>query len=79
MGRLEKLPPYLFSAIDAAKAKARAAGVEVVDLGVGDPDLPTPQRIVERMREAVLNPQNHRYPSYEGLRKYREAVSRWYK
>jgi len=77
--RLQALPPYLFAELDRQKAALRAKGVDIIDLGVGDPDLPTPQRIVERMREAVLNPQNHRYPSYEGLRKYREAVSRWYK
>ena len=77
--RLQALPPYLFAELDRQKAVLRAKGVDIIDLGVGDPDLPTPQRIVERMREAVLDPQNHRYPSYEGLRKYREAVSRWYK
>jgi len=58
VGRLEKLPPYLFSAIDAAKAKALAAGVEVVDLGVGDPDMPTPQALLEVMCEAVRRPAN---------------------
>ena len=53
MGRLDKLPPYLFSAIDAAKEKARAAGVSVVDLGVGDPDRPTPQALVEVMARVL--------------------------
>jgi len=77
--RLTALPPYLFAALDRSKAALRAKGVDLIDLGVGDPDLPTPQRIVERMKEAVLNPQNHRYPSYEGMREFREAVSRWYK
>jgi LL-diaminopimelate aminotransferase len=76
--RLTSLPPYLFAELDRRKAALRAKGVDIIDLGVGDPDLPTPQRIVERMREAVLNPQNHRYPSYEGLREFREVVSRWY-
>ena len=76
--RLTALPPYLFAELDRKKAALRAKGVDIIDLGVGDPDLPTPSRIVERMREAVLNPQNHRYPSYEGLRDFREAVSRWY-
>lgn len=76
--RLTALPPYLFAELDRKKAALRAKGVDLIDLGVGDPDLPTPQRIVERMREAVLDPQNHRYPSYEGLRKFRETVSRWY-
>jgi LL-diaminopimelate aminotransferase len=76
--RLTALPPYLFAELDRRKAALKAKGVDIIDLGVGDPDLPTPSRIVERMREAVLNPQNHRYPSYEGLREFREAVSRWY-
>jgi LL-diaminopimelate aminotransferase len=76
--RLMVLPPYLFAELDRKKAALRAKGVDIIDLGVGDPDLPTPQRIVERMREEILNPLNHRYPSYEGLREFREAVSRWY-
>jgi LL-diaminopimelate aminotransferase len=76
--RLIVLPPYLFAELDRKKATLRAKGVDIIDLGVGDPDLPTPQRIVERMREAILNPLNHRYPSYEGLREFREVVSRWY-
>jgi len=76
--RLQALPPYLFAELDRRKSALRAKGVDLIDLGVGDPDLPTPKRIVERMREAVLNPQNHRYPGYEGLREFREAVSRWY-
>jgi LL-diaminopimelate aminotransferase len=76
--RLTALPPYLFAELDRKKAALRAKGVDIIDLGVGDPDLPTPQRIVERLREVVINPQNHRYPSYEGLREFRETVSRWY-
>ncbi|OGP53867.1 MAG: LL-diaminopimelate aminotransferase [Deltaproteobacteria bacterium RBG_13_52_11] len=76
--RLRALPPYLFAELDRRKAALRAKGVDIIDLGVGDPDLPTPKRIVERMREEVLNPRSHRYPSYEGLRDFREAVSRWY-
>ena len=76
--RLTAIPPYLFAELDRRKAALRAKGVNIIDLGVGDPDLPTPSRIVERMREEVLNPQNHRYPSYEGVRDFREAVSRWY-
>jgi LL-diaminopimelate aminotransferase len=76
--RLKALPPYLFAELDRRKTALRAKGVDLIDLSVGDPDLPTPQRIVERMREAVLDPRNHRYPSYEGLREFREAVSRWY-
>ncbi len=76
--RLTALPPYLFAELDRRKTALRAKGVDIIDLGVGDPDLPTPKRIVERMREAVLDSRSHRYPSYEGMREFREAVSRWY-
>lgn len=77
MGRLEKLPPYLFAAIDAAKRKARAAGVAVVDLGVGDPDLPTPELLVEVMREAVGRAANHRYPAQRGDLALKEVIAAW--
>jgi len=76
--RIKRLPPYPFAELDQRKAELRAKGVDLIDLGIGDPDLPTPKRIVERMRQEVLNPQNHRYPSYEGLHEFREAVSGWY-
>ena len=77
--RLKKLPPYLFAQLDEAKARQLAKGVDVIDLGVGDPDLPTPKPIIERMKRAVENPQHHRYPSYEGMLSFREAVARWYR
>ncbi len=77
MGRLEKLPPYLFSAIDAAKAQARAAGVEVVDLGVGDPDLPTPAALIEVMCESVRKPANHCYPAQKGDGALKQAIAAW--
>jgi len=77
LGRLDKLPPYLFSAIDAAKEKARAAGVAVVDLGVGDPDRPTPGPLVEVMARAVADPRNHAYPSQRGGMPLREAIAAW--
>lgn len=77
--RLKKLPPYLFAQLDEAKARQLAKGVDVIDLGVGDPDLPTPAPIIERMKRAVENPEHHRYPSYEGMLSFREAVARWYK
>ncbi len=76
--RLKKLPPYLFAQLDEAKARQLAKGVDVIDLGVGDPDLPTPNPIIERMKRAVENPEHHRYPSYEGMLSFREAVARWY-
>ncbi len=76
--RLKRLPPYLFAQLDEAKAQQMEKGIDVIDLGVGDPDLPTPKPIIERMKKAVENPTHHRYPSYEGMFSFREAVARWY-
>jgi LL-diaminopimelate aminotransferase len=77
--RLKQIPPYLFKEIDKKKAQVRARGVDIIDLGVGDPDLPTPPFIVEKMREAVADPGTHHYPAYSGMEGFREAVARWYK
>jgi LL-diaminopimelate aminotransferase len=77
--RIADLPPYLFAEIDAKKNEMRAKGVDIIDLSVGDPDIPTPPHIVEALKRAAEDPQNHRYPSYEGLLSFREAVSDWYK
>lgn len=77
--RLKKLPPYLFKAIDEKKAEVRAKGIDIIDLGVGDPDIPTPQHIVEELKRAADDPANHRYPSYSGMREFRETVAQWYK
>ncbi len=77
--RLKKLPQYLFAKLDEAKAKKIAEGVDVIDMGVGDPDLPTPSSIVEAMKKAVEKPEHHRYPTYNGMLAFREAVARWYK
>jgi len=76
--RLGLIPPYLFKAIDDKKAEVKARGVDIIDLGVGDPDLPTPRFIIERMIEAVQDPKTHRYPAYSGMSRFREAVARWY-
>ncbi len=76
--RIAGLPPYLFARIDALKAEKQAQGVDLIDLGVGDPDQPTPRHIVESFYQAARKSANHRYPSYEGLLSYREAVSEWY-
>ena len=78
-GRIKTLPPYLFAAIDEMKKKAIARGVDIINLGIGDPDLPTPAPIVERMRQEVGNPKHHQYPSYEGMLSFRQAVADWYK
>ena len=77
--RIKHLPPYLFAAIDKAKQEARAKGVDVIDLSVGDPDLPTPAHIVETLCQAAKIRQNHQYPSYEGKLTFRKAMADWYK
>jgi len=76
--RVASIPPYLLARIDKKKAEARKKGIDLIDFGVGDPDIPTPQNIIERMKEAVADPKNHRYPSYEGMLEYRKAVAQWY-
>jgi LL-diaminopimelate aminotransferase len=77
-GRIKTLPPYLFAAIDEMKQKAIARGVDIINLGIGDPDLPTPPPVIERLREAAGNPKHHQYPSYEGMLSFRSAVADWY-
>jgi LL-diaminopimelate aminotransferase len=76
--RLERLPPYLFKEIDRQKEQIRAKGVDIIDLGVGDPDLPTPPHIIEALRKACSDPANHRYPSYSGMDDFNATVARWY-
>lgn len=76
--RLKQLPPYLFAELDRKKAEVAARGVDIIDLGVGDPDQPTPQNIIDTLKEAAQNPKHHTYPSYSGMNDFREAVSRWY-
>ncbi|TAJ31975.1 MAG: LL-diaminopimelate aminotransferase [Nitrospirae bacterium] len=77
--RIKTLPPYLFAAIDEMKQKAIARGVDIINLGIGDPDLPTPTPIIERLARAAADPKNHQYPSYEGMLSFRKAVANWYK
>ncbi|MDO8613259.1 MAG: LL-diaminopimelate aminotransferase [Dehalococcoidia bacterium] len=76
--RVETLPPYLFAEISRKIAEKRAQGVDVISFAVGDPDLPTPEHILESLREASRDPANHRYPETEGLPELREAIARWY-
>src|SRR6185295_17666044 len=76
--RIRSLPPYLFAAIDEMKQKAVARGVDIINLGIGDPDLPTPPPIVEAMQKAAANPKHHQYPSYDGMLSFRQAVADWY-
>ncbi len=77
--RLKQLPPYLFKEIDRQKTVMRAKGADIIDLGVGDPDLPTPAHIIEALQSAALDPANHRYPSYTGMASFNRAVAGWYK
>lgn len=77
--RIRALPPYLFAAIDDMKQKAIARGVDIINLGIGDPDLPTPAPIIERLKQAAANPKHHQYPSYDGMLSFRTAVANWYK
>ena len=76
--RIKQLPPYLFAAIDAKKAEVQAQGVDVIDLGVGDPDMPTPAHIVESLKIAAEKAENHQYPSYVGMLSYRKAATDWF-
>lgn len=77
--RLKRLPPYLFAEIDRLKAELIAKGVDVINLGVGDPDLPTPPHIIQSMQRAAEKPENHQYPSYSGMNDFRGSVARWYR
>ena len=74
---LGKLPPYLFAAIDQKIDEARAKGVDIISLGVGDPDLPTPKPIVDAMQKAVADPQTHNYPPYKGTKDFLKAATDW--
>lgn len=76
--RINDLPPYVFAAIDGLKAEARREGRDVIDMGFGNPDLPSPEVAVEKLAEAVHNPRNHRYSSSRGIPKLREAVTDLY-
>src|SRR6266581_2426889 len=76
--RIAALPPYLFAEIDRRVAQARAAGVDVISFGVGDPDRPTPGFIVEELARAARDPSTHQYPSYFGLPELREAIADFY-
>jgi len=76
--RIDRLPPYVFAVVNDLKMKLRRAGEDIVDLGMGNPDLPTPKHIVDKLCEAAQNPKNHRYSQTKGLYKLREALALWY-
>jgi alanine-synthesizing transaminase len=77
--RLDRLPPYVFATVNDIKMKARRSGEDIIDLGMGNPDLGTPDHIVDKLIEAARKPHNHRYSASMGITKLREAVSKWYR
>jgi LL-diaminopimelate aminotransferase len=77
--RIRNLPPYLFARLEQLKQEVLDRGVDLIDLSIGDPDVPTFPHIVEAMKQALKNPANHRYPSSAGMPRFREAVARWYR
>ncbi|MBK7749237.1 MAG: LL-diaminopimelate aminotransferase [Candidatus Obscuribacter sp.] len=77
--RLKSIPPYVFAEIDKKRQAAIAAGVDVINLGIGDPDQPTPRHIVEAMHDALENPANHHYPPFGGTKEFKEAIATWCK
>ncbi len=76
--RIDRVPPYLFVEISRKIAAKRAQGIEVISFGIGDPDIPTPDNIVEKLRETALDAPNHRYPETDGLPEFRQEVADWY-
>ena len=77
--RIKRLPPYVFAVVNDLKAKARARGEDIIDLGMGNPDLPTPKHIVDKLVEAARNPRNHRYSASRGITRLRKAITTWYR
>ncbi|MBH8576178.1 LL-diaminopimelate aminotransferase [Nostocaceae cyanobacterium CENA369] len=75
--RLEKIPPYLFAEINRKREELEAKGVDIINLAVGDPDKPTPARILQVMHEAIDDASNHNYPPYQGMQEFREAAAKW--
>lgn len=75
--RLEKIPPYLFAEIDRKRQELIAQGVDIINMGAGDPDKPTPQRILKAMHAALDDPSNHSYPPYQGILEFRKAAGQW--
>jgi LL-diaminopimelate aminotransferase len=77
--RISDLPPYLFAELDKLRDAKRAEGVDVISLGIGDPDLPTPEPVIAALERAARDPANHRYPEYYGLDELRDAIAAWYR
>ena len=77
--RMKRLPPYVFATVNDLKISARRAGEDIIDLGMGNPDLATPEHIVEKLVEAARKPNNHRYSASKGITKLRHAIAAWYR
>jgi alanine-synthesizing transaminase len=77
--RIKRLPPYVFSIVNALKIEARRKGEDIIDLGMGNPDLPAPDHVIEKLCEAAKNPKNHRYSASKGITQLRMAITEWYK
>ena len=77
--RIKRLPPYVFAIVNDLKMEARRKGDDIIDLGMGNPDLPAPQHIIDKLCEAANNPKNHRYSASKGITQLRLAITEWYK
>ncbi|HEY3347707.1 MAG TPA: alanine transaminase [Nitrospirota bacterium] len=77
--RIKRLPPYVFAIVNQMKMEARRRGEDIIDFGMGNPDMGTPQHIVDKLVESVYNPKNHRYSASRGIPKLRSAITDWYK
>lgn len=77
--RLKNLPPYLFAEIEEKVARKVEMGMDIIDFGIGDPDLPTPRPLVDVIKEQLDDPANHRYPSSQGEADTRQAIAEWYR
>src|SRR3954470_4790853 len=76
--RLERIPPYLFAELERKIREKKAQGIDVISLGIGDPDTPTPQLVVDALRDAVTDPGTHQYPSHRGRPEFRADVGSFY-
>lgn len=77
--RIKRLPPYVFAIVNALKMEHRKKGEDIVDLGMGNPDMPAPKHVIDKLCEAAKNPKNHRYSASKGITQLRVAISEWYK
>ncbi|GMB09506.1 LL-diaminopimelate aminotransferase [Thermolongibacillus altinsuensis] len=77
--KMSQIPPYMFAELSKKKARLIKAGIDVIDLGIGDPDLPTPEHIVDKLIEEIRRPENSKYPSFIGNSEFRKAVANFYK